>query len=80
MRFSPFVEYDSALTNELRIVVIHSRSVYSQRKLADLGYIPECKSKNPIGLDEVIIASRENVASGVRQRHSRESYTGTFDT
>ena len=47
------MEYDSALTNELRSVVIHSRSVYSQTRLSDFGYIPECKSKNPRGLNEV---------------------------
>ena len=47
------MEYHSALTNELRTVVIHSRSVYSQTRLADFGYIPECKSKNSRGLNGV---------------------------
>ena len=47
------MEYDSALINELRTVVIHSRSVYSQTRLADFGYIPECKSKNPRGLNQI---------------------------
>ena len=50
------MEYDSALTNELRTAVIHSRSVYSQMRLADLGYIPEGKSKNPRGLNEVSLS------------------------
>ena len=50
------MENDSASTNELRTLVIHSRSVYSQTRLADFGYIPECKSENPRG----IVASRDN--------------------
>ena len=33
--------------------MIHSRSVYSQTRLAVFGYIPESKSKNPRGLNEV---------------------------
>ena len=33
--------------------LIHSRSVYSQTRLADFGYIPERKPKNPRGLNEV---------------------------
>ena len=47
------MEYDSALTNELRTVVRYSRSVYSQTRLANFDYIPECKSKNPRGLNEI---------------------------
>ena len=47
------MEYDSVLTNELRTVVIHSRSVYSQTRLVNFGYIPECKSKNSTGLYEI---------------------------
>ena len=47
------MEYDSALTNELRTVVIHSRSVYGQTRLSDFGCIPECKWKNPRGLNAV---------------------------
>ena len=39
------MEYDSALTNELSTIVIYSRSVYGQTRLADFGY--------PRGLNEV---------------------------
>ena len=52
------MEYGSVLTNELRTVVIHSRSVYSQTRLANFGYIPECKSKNPTGLNEISLLAR----------------------
>ena len=50
------MEYDSAVTKELRTAVIHSPSVYSQTRLADFGYIPECKSKHPRGLNEVSLS------------------------
>ena len=58
--FEPLDIYDSALTNELRTIVIHSRSVYSQTRLADFGYITECKSKNPRGLNEVSLPLARN--------------------
>ena len=58
------MEYDSALTNKLGTVVIHSRSVYSQARSADFGYIPVCKSKNPRG----IVASRENVPNSAKAK------------
>ena len=81
------MKYHSALTNELRtIIVIHSHSVYSQTRLADFGYILECKSKNPRGLNEVslplarmtydVIKAR-NVHAERKQPDLSQIFTGT---
>ena len=68
------MEYDSALTNELRTVVIHSRSVYNQTILANYSYTPEFKSKNPRGLNEVSLPLARMEPSGVNNLGALLSY------
>ena len=50
--------------------MIHSRSVYRQRRLAELGYIPESKSKNPGGLNEVSFPLARIYMTANSERHS----------
>ena len=54
------VEYDSALTNELRTVVIHSRSVYSQTRSAILAIYQKMHIEKSERSKRGIVGSREN--------------------
>ena len=70
------MEYDSALTTELLTAVIQSGSVYNQTRIADFGYIPECKSKNPRGPNEIaLLLARMGVPNTFKHKQTSKDQT-----